>query len=124
MVTNWSAIAEKNTSNPENITLNFTNEHVTRALHARLVCGVKFFDSNKKMTEEVALCIVKMACVQLAKLSAKGAISEEITKAEMEFAANGDISRGRRSSTHPLCKKCDQDLCPIWKTVNGKALMA
>jgi hypothetical protein len=115
MVTDWSEIALKNTSNPDNIEQNFTNEHITRALHARLVCGLKFFDSNKKMTEEIAPCILKMVCVQLAKLSAKGAISEEITKAELDFAANGDISRGRRSSTHPLCKECDQNLCPVWK---------
>jgi hypothetical protein len=79
-----------------------------------LFCGVKFFDSTtKRANEEIA------PCMQLAKLAAKGGLSEEITKAELEFAANGDISRSRRLSTHPLCRQCDQDLCPIWKVINA-----
>jgi hypothetical protein len=116
MITNWSEIAVRNSANPDNLEANFMSEHVAKALHARLFCGVKFFDATtKRANEDIAPCILKMACVQLAKLAAKGGLSEEITKAELEFAAKGDISRSRRTTTHPLCKECDQTLCPIWK---------
>jgi hypothetical protein len=120
MITDWESVSQLNASNPLNIESNFIGEHVARALHARLFCGVKFFDATtKRANEDIAPCILKMACVQLAKLTAKGGLSEEVTRAETEFAAKGDISRSRRSSTHPLCRQCDQDLCPIWKLTHG-----
>jgi hypothetical protein len=81
---------------------------------------VKFFDSSKAINKSIAPCVVKQACKQLASLATKGMLNEEVTNAEMEFAAKGDISR--RAYTHSLCKTCDQDLCPVWKMVHNKEL--
>jgi hypothetical protein len=118
MITDWETVSDRNADNPLGLESNFMSEDVARALHARLFCGVKFFGVNKAMNAEIAPCIVKMACKQLAIMNAKGALIEQVTQAELEFAANGDISR--RAYTHPLCKDCDQDLCPVWKMAHGK----
>ena len=84
----------------------------TKALHARLLCGIRFFDKNDRLTGNVPACAVKQVCKILTVLDKKGELIEEILQVEKDFARNG-LEKLRFATPHATCFSCTQFLCPV-----------
>jgi hypothetical protein len=83
-----------------------------------LHCGLKlFYGSKLDDSLDIPPCIVKWVCKLLVQLESKGELIEEMSLMERDFAATGLGRKGARAAS--ACKQCDQNFCPIWKTVNA-----
>ena len=85
-------------------------------MYARLFCGLRFFNKNRKMTAELPPCAVKQVCSIISNAKSQGRTTEEVLPQEIKLAANG-LKELLNASPHSLCFTCANRFCPIKKRI-------
>lgn len=108
----WVSVQSKLLSDSSDAETTWIGPITTKALHARLLCGIRFFDKNDRLIGNVPACAVKQVCKILTLLDKKGELIEELLQVEKDFARNG-LEKLRFATPHASCSCCTQFLCAV-----------
>jgi hypothetical protein len=108
----WDSVQGKLSSDVSGAETSWLGPLTTKALHARLLCGIRFFDKNDRLIGNVPACAVKQVCKILTILDKRGELVEELSQVEKDFARNG-LEKLRSAPPHASCFSCTQFLCPV-----------
>ena len=108
----WDSVQAKLSSDVSGVETSWLGPITTKALHARLLCGIRFFDKNDRLIGNVPACAVKQVCKILTILDKRGELVEELSQVEKDFARNG-LEKLRSARPHASCFSCTQFLCPV-----------
>jgi hypothetical protein len=108
----WDSVQAKWSSDVSGAETSWLGPITTKALHARLLCGIRFFDKNDRLIGNVPACAVKQVCKILTILDKRGELVEELSQVEKDFARNG-LETLRSAPPHASCFSCTQLLCPV-----------
>jgi hypothetical protein len=108
----WESVQSRLSSDVSGAETAWIGPITTKALHARLLCGIRFFDKNDRLIGNVPACAVKQVCKILSILDKRGELLEELSQVEKDFARNG-LEKLRSAPPHASCFSCTQFLCPV-----------